>query len=437
MTVLPGTTPAGTAPPAPPAPPVLPSAAVLLDEARALMPATRALRRAVHAHPETGLQLPVTQQRIRTELAGLPLAVHLGRQVSSVVAVLDGARPGPTVLLRGDMDALPLTEETGLDFASTVPGVMHACGHDTHVAMLAGAARLLAAHRDEITGRVVFMFQPGEESYFGARHMLDEGLLELAGAGAAPVTAAFALHISTDFRSGTVHVRPGPQMASSDIVRITVRGRGGHASAPHEALDPIPVACEIVLAAQSMVTRRIDVFDPVVVTVAQIVAGTTSNIIPETAELVATVRALSAGARDRVHRRFHELAVGIATAHGASAEVRLERGYPVTVNDPAAVDRLRAAAGGVVGADRVTVMPSPVMGAEDWSYVLQRVPGAMAFLGACPPDLEPGAAPPNHSNRVVFDEDALPVGVATYAAVALDHLGVPPGPGVSAERWRG
>ena len=396
--------------------------ASLLAEARALASSTLALRRSVHAHPETGLHLPGTQQRIVAELAGLPLAVHLGRQVSSVVAVLDGGHPGPTVLLRGDMDALPLAEETGLPFASTVPGLMHACGHDTHVAMLAGAARLLAARREALTGRVVFMFQPGEEGYHGARFMLDEGLLELSGADAAPVTAAFALHISSNYRSGTVNVRPGPQMASSDVLRISVRGRGGHASAPHDALDPIPVACTIVGAIQTMVARQFDVFDPVVVSVSQIVAGTTNNIIPETADLIGTIRTLSGQIRDEVHERLGDLARGIAAAHGAEARVDIERVYPVTVNDPTAASQLLAASASVAGADQAVVMPNPVMGAEDWSYVAQRVPGALAFLGACPPDLEPGTAPPNHSNRVVFDEDALPVGIATYAAVALNHL---------------
>jgi enoyl-CoA hydratase/carnithine racemase len=212
-----------------------------------------------------------------------------------VVGVLRGARPGPTYLLRGDMDALPVHEDSGLDFASEVPGVMHACGHDTHVAMLLGAARLLSERRDSLAGQVVFMVQPGEEGFHGARFMLEEGLLDVVPE--APVSGAFALHISTMWRSGTINVRPGPMMASADQWTITVRGRGGHASTPHLAADPVPVAAEIVLALQSMITRRTDVFDPAVVTVGHLEAGTTDNIIPATALVHGTIRTLSAARR--------------------------------------------------------------------------------------------------------------------------------------------
>jgi amidohydrolase len=394
----------------------------LTDAALALMPDVVALRREIHSRPERGLQLPATQAAVLRALDGLGLTVRTGQSVTSVVATLDGARPGRTVLLRGDMDALPLQEDTGLDFASKEPGVMHACGHDTHVAMLVGAARLLAARREEIAGRVVFMFQPGEEGFHGARYMLDEGLLEQDGAE--PVSSAFALHITTQFPSGTVNLRGGPQMASSDTLRITVRGSGGHASAPHAALDPIPVACEIVQALQTMVTRRVSVFDPAVLTVARISAGTTSNIIPETAEIEGTVRALSEQTREAVHANVRQVAEGIAAAHGVAVEVEVERGYPVTVNDPGFAEFAASVAADLLGEDRVATMPDPVMGAEDFSYVLQRVPGAMAFLGGCPKGVDPDDAPANHSNRVVFDEDAMAAGVATYAAVALRSLAV-------------
>jgi len=234
----------------------------LLDDARELQPRTVALRRSLHRHPEVGLQLPRTQQAILDAIGDLGLQVRTGSSVTSVVAVLDGASPGPTVLLRGDMDALPLHEDTGLEFASQVEGAMHACGHDTHVAMLAGAARLLAARRQDLAGRVVFMFQPGEEGLHGARYMLEEGLLDQAGEGASPVGAAFALHISTQYESGTLNLRPGPAMASGDRIEMVVRGRSGHASAPYRALDPVPIACEIVQALQVLVTRKVDVFDP-------------------------------------------------------------------------------------------------------------------------------------------------------------------------------
>ena len=395
----------------------------LLDEARALQPRTIALRRSLHQHPEVGLQLPRTQRAVLDAIGDLGLRVRTGTSVTSVVAVLDGGRPGATVLLRGDMDALPLREDTGLEFASRVDGAMHACGHDTHVAMLAGAARLLAARREELAGRVVLMFQPGEEGLHGARHMLEAGLLESAGDGAAPVSAAFALHISTQYESGTLNLRGGPTMASGDRIEIAVRGRSGHASAPYRSLDPVPVACEIVQALQTMVTRRVDVFDPAVITIARIAAGTTHNIIPETVEMLGTMRTLSERNREALRAQVVQVAEGIAAAHGASATVEIESGYPVTVNDQAAAELLGGVTAELVGADRVRTLPDPVMGSEDFSYVLQRVPGAMAFLGGCPPGVDPEQAPSNHSRQVVFDEDALAVGVATYAGAALRQLG--------------
>jgi amidohydrolase len=397
----------------------------LLLEARDLLPEAVRLRRRLHQRPEVGLDLPFTQEQVLAALDGLPVSVTTGETTSSVVATLDGARPGPTILLRGDMDALPMPEDTGLEFASGLDGRMHACGHDTHVAMLAGAARLLAARRDELTGRVVFMFQPGEEGFHGARYMLDEDLLDvgpLPDGSESPVTGAFALHISSLFPSGTINLRGGTLMASSDVLRVVVRGRGGHASAPHHALDPIPVACEIVQAIQTMITRRIDVFDPAVVTIAHIKSGTTSNVIPETAEILGTVRAVSERTRTRVHSELKRVAEGIASAHGAGVEVDIELGYPVTVNDLSYAEFATQVATDLLGDTKVTTMRSPVMGAEDFSYVLQRVPGALAFLGATPPGVDPHHAEPNHSNRVVFDEEAMATGIAVYSQVALEHL---------------
>jgi len=391
----------------------------ILQQAGDLAGGTIDFRRRLHRRPEIGLQLPKTQEAILAEIGDLGLEVRTGTSTTSVTAVLEGTSDGPTVLLRGDMDALPLTENTGLAFTSEVDGVMHACGHDTHVAMLAGAARLLADRRAEIAGRVVFMFQPGEEGFHGARHMLDEGLLDTTGQRP---TGAFALHITSMFGSGTINTRPGPLLASADTIRMTVQGKGGHASAPHYANDPIPVACEIVIALQTMVTRRIDIFDPAVVTIAHVTAGTTDNVIPATASLEGTIRALSAETRGRVHELLRQVAQGIGSAHGMQVEVDIEAGYPVTVNDDDFASSVHALAGQMLGADRSCVMDTPIMGAEDWSYVLQEVPGAMAFLGACPPDLEPDTAPGNHSNLVVFDEAALSTGVATYAAVAMNVL---------------
>jgi amidohydrolase len=391
----------------------------LVEAARALQPRTVALRRRLHRRPEQGLRLPETQAAVLHFLDGLDLTISTGEQCDSVVAVLDGAKPGPTVLLRGDMDALPLQEDTGLSYASEIAGSMHACGHDTHVAMLASAARLLHSRRDALSGRVVFMFQPGEEGYHGAQFMIDEGVLETTGT---PVTRAFALHITATDDSGTVATKAGPIMAAEDSFTVRIIGRGGHGAMPANALDPIPAAAELVGALQALVTRRISVFEPAVITVARITAGTTSNIIPEKAELEGTIRALSEGTRAHILTELPKICEHVGAAHGCTVEVELKKGYPVTVNDAAAADQVRDLAASVLGASNATLMPNPLMAAEDFSYVLQRVPGAIAFLGACPPGVQPDEAAPNHSNHVHFDESALANGVAMYAAFALDTL---------------
>ena len=380
------------------------------------------LRRRIHERPELGNQLPGTQAMVLEALDGLPLTLTTGSSVSSVVAILDGDEPGPTVLLRGDMDALPMPEDTDLEFKSRVDGAMHACGHDAHVAMLAGAAKLLCARRGSLRGRVAFMFQPGEEGFDGAKHMLDEGLLATAAEGAEPVSMAFAIHQTPTIPNGVIASKGSSLMASADSFLITVRGRGGHASMPHHTSDPIPIACEMVGAFQSMVTRRVDVFDPAVVTVARIQAGTTSNVIPESAELHGTVRTVSEKARDSVLADIERVAKGLAEAHGATAEVSIVRGYPVTVNDDEAARFALETAALLLGEQNAIEMPTPVMGAEDWSYVLQQVPGSMAFLGTRPPGLAPHEVAPNHSNRMVIDEDAMAVGIALYAAQALRWL---------------
>lgn len=394
----------------------------LLEDAGALLDRAVALRRAVHAHPEVGFSLPHTQELVLDALDGLGLEVTTGRGLSSVVAVLQGELPGPTTLLRGDMDALPLPEDTGLGFASQVEGVMHACGHDAHVAMLAGAARLLAGRRGELPGRVVFMFQPGEEGHAGAAAMLAEGLLEKFG----PVDRAFALHISPTWPSGTVLTRPGTLMASADSFKLVITGRGGHASMPHEALDPVPVACEVVTALQAMVTRRVPVFDPAVVTVAHISAGTTSNVIPEEAVLEGTVRAVSEASRALAVEGLLRVCEHVPAAHGCHGTLEwTEKPYPVTVNDAAVAAQVLDLAADLLGPRRSMLMGSPLMGAEDWSYVLSQVPGAMAFLGAAPPGVAQPA--PSHSNRMVIDEQAMVAGMALHAAVALAPSPAPAG----------
>jgi amidohydrolase len=400
-----------------------PDLETLLADARTMLPDVVAIRRRIHRHPEIGTDLPVTQAVIVEELKRLGLEPVLGRGLSSVTALIEGAKPGPTILLRGDMDALPLTEDTGLEFASEIDGAMHACGHDAHVAMLLGAARLLVDRMAELPGRVLLMFQPGEEGYGGAKDMLDEGLLDIPmGRTHGPVEAAFAIHIGTRYPTGSIRLRGGAQMASSDVLRITVEGKGGHASAPHLAVDPITVAAEIVLALQVAVTRGVDPFDPAVITIAKVTAGTTNNIIPETAELFGTIRTVSEETRAAVKERVKALVEGICSAHGATGKLDIEAGYPVTANDDVFAAFVLDVARDLVGREAVEPLKAPIMGAEDFSYVLQKVPGAMAFLGAVPAGIDPETEPQNHSNLVVFDEEALPVGVALYAAVAVRHL---------------
>lgn len=391
----------------------------LLDDARALQERTVALRRAVHRHPEQGLHLPITQAAIREALADLPLEITEGKAATSLTAVLRGSRPGPAVLLRGDMDALPLTEATGLDFASEDEESMHACGHDTHVAMLASAARLLAERKDQLAGSVVFMFQPGEEGHHGARFMIHEGVLDAAGTR---VERAFGVHILANLRSGLLAVRPGTQMASADSFFVRVTGKGGHGSAPQHAIDPVPAAAAMVGALHTMITRRVSVFDPAVLSVTRIQAGTTSNIIPETAELEGTIRALSEHTRALVRAEVPKVCEQVGAAYGCRVVADVGPGYPVTVNDDRVAAEVLTIGEAVLGPENVELMADPIMGAEDFSYVLQRVQGAFAFLGACPPGVDPAEAAANHSNRVLFDEDAMPNRVAMLAAFALDAL---------------
>lgn len=388
-----------------------------VDAARELQPATVALRRAIHAEPELGLQTPKTMAKVRAALADLPLEWKSGPSTTGAVAVLRGKLPGRTVLLRGDMDALPMPEDTGLPFRSTVEGAMHACGHDTHTAMLASAARALCAKRDSIAGTVLFMFQPGEEGHHGARFMIEDGLLE----DPTP-DAAFALHIMPNAPAGTLGSRAGPMLASADKLTVRVRGKGGHASMPHHAIDPVPVACEIVTAINVFVTRRIDIFDPVVVTIAKIDGGSTNNVIPEDANLLGTIRSLSEGAREAVCAGIARVAGHVAQAHECEAEVTIERGFPVTVCDARAVGVAERAIGSLFGTQAWSTMASPIMGAEDFSYVLQRTPGAMIFLGVCPEGQQWKSACPCHSNKMTLDEAMLARGVAAHCAIAERFL---------------
>ncbi len=392
----------------------------LLQEASAIAGQIAELRHAIHHEPEIGHDLPRTRDKVLAALAGLPLEITQGGRLASVTAVLRGARPGPVVLLRGDMDALPVTEATGLPYASRFDGVMHACGHDLHTAMLAGAARLLSARRAELPGSVIFMFQPAEEGGHGARMMIEDGVLEAAGTR--PV-AAYGMHVqSHHLPHGVFAVRPGPALAAADQLFVTVRGRGGHASAPHLSADPIPAACAMVTALQTLVTRRFDVFDPVVITVGSFHAGTTDNVIPDEAVFKTTLRSFSPSSRRRLREETQVLVRDIAAAHGLTADAEYIDGYPVTVNDATEAAFAGAAAAGLFGAARVVTPPAPLTGAEDFSYVLNEVPGAFVLLGACPRDTDPATAPSNHSAAALFDDGVLADGAALYAELALRRL---------------
>jgi amidohydrolase len=392
------------------------SAPRLSAAADALLPDLIDLRRAIHREPELGLHNPLTRDKIRTALEGLPLDWREGPSTTGLIATLKGSEAGRTVLLRGDTDALAMTEDTGLDYASMTPGRMHACGHDSHVAMLVGAAKLLCAQREGLAGSVQFMFQPGEEGHHGARFMLDDGLID-------PLPdAAFALHIMPNAPHGQLCGRAGALMASADKVRVTVKGKGGHGSMPHDALDPVPVACEIVGAIQTFVTRQVNVFDPCVVTIGKIEAGTTDNVIPETAFLLGTIRTLSARRRQAVQEGLEQLVYGICAAHGASVEVEFIQGFPVTVCDGRAVAFGERVAEHMFGEGAWKTLDSPIMGAEDFSYVLEKVPGAMFFLGASHADADYRSCCPIHSNRMVLDESVMARGAAFHAGLAEQFL---------------
>jgi amidohydrolase len=394
----------------------------LRDDARALSDDLVRMRRSLHRIPEVGLALPRTQEAVLAALDGLPLEIGTGDGLSSVTAVLRGGRPGPTVLLRGDMDALPVAERTGLDFAADT-GRMHACGHDLHTTMLTGAAKLLSAHREQLAGDVLFMFQPGEEGFDGARHMLAEGLLDAAGKRP---DAAYAIHVmSAGLPSGVFGTRGGPALAASNVLRVTVRGEGGHGSMPHRAKDPVQAACAMVGALQTWITRTFDVFDPVILSVGTFQAGTQQNVIPDTAVFEATVRSFSPAAQARVKDGTVEVCRGIAAAYGVGVEADFAELYPVTVNDPAEADFAADVVRDALGEERYEALRQPLHGSEDFSRVLDEIPGAMLTLGAPPAGADHERSPNNHSPLAEFDDAVLADGAAVYAELAARRLAAP------------
>jgi amidohydrolase len=389
-------------------------------------------RRDFHQHPELSNRETRTAAAVAAHLRALGLEVRTGVAHTGVVGVLRGGRPGAVVALRADMDALPVTEEVDLPFRShqrgeyngQEVGIMHACGHDSHVAMLMGAAEILAGVRDQLPGTVVFIFQPAEEGAppgerGGAELMIEEGVL----ANPAP-TAIFGLHVFTTYATGVLAVRPQGLMASSDRFEMIVRGRQTHGALPWGGVDPIVVAAQIIGGLQTIVSRQVDLTGtPAVITVGTINGGVRFNIIPDSVVMTGTIRTFDPAEQKLIHERIHLTAESIARSAGATAEVRIatQGANPVTFNDPALTERMRPTLVRVAGPGK-TVTAQQTTTAEDFSHYQRRIPGMFVFLGITPPDQDPLTAPRNHSPRFFLDEGALPVGTRLYAHLALDYL---------------
>ncbi|MFJ4262621.1 M20 family metallopeptidase [Paenarthrobacter nicotinovorans] len=383
------------------------------------------LRHDLHREPEIGLQLPRTQEKVLKALDGLPYEITLGKETTSVTAVLRGgaahASAGkPVVLLRADMDGLPVQETTGVDYTSRVDGAMHACGHDLHTSMLAGAATLLAERQHQLAGDVILMFQPGEEGFDGASYMIKEGVLDAAGRRA---DTAYGMHVFSSLEPhGQFVTKPGVMLSSSDGLVVTVLGAGGHGSAPHSAKDPVTAAAEMVTALQVMVTRQFNMFDPVVLTVGVLHAGTKRNVIPETARIEATIRTFSEESRRKMMETVPRLLHGIAAAHGLEADVHYQEEYPLTINNNDETATAENVIAGMFGESRHTRIATPLSGSEDFSRVLAEVPGTFVGLSAVAPGADHTTSPFNHSPYATFDDGVLTDGAALYAELAVSRI---------------
>jgi amidohydrolase len=369
-------------------------------------------RRELHRTPELGFEEQVTAQFVVDRLHALKLEVTTGVAKTGVIGVLRAPRASrPAVLLRADMDALPILEEPGRSYGSAVAGRMHACGHDGHMAMLLGAATVLSALRDRLDRDVIFCFQPGEEGFGGAEAMISEGILD-----AHHVAEAYGLHLWSLFPAGTIQVRPGPTMAAQDEFAATIHGRGGHGALPHRAVDPIVAASAAVIALQTIVARSVDPIQPAVVTIGSLHGGSAANVIPDAVSMQGTLRSFDEGVREILRTRTQTVLEGVAAAHGCRLEFTLMPGYPAVVNDAAAVASVRRHAVSVVG-DANVIEPDPMAAAEDFAYFLKRVPGAFIFVGAG--NVERGITAPHHSPRFDIDESSLPIGAELLTRIAL------------------
>ena len=392
----------------------------LLAEAAGWAQTLIGIRRELHQIPEFALDLPKTQARILAAIEGLG-EITLGKDLTSIALVIRGGKPGPTVLLRADMDALKVEEKTGLEYAST-NGFMHACGHDLHMAGAIGAAQILASHKDELNGDVLIWFQPGEEGHHGADVMIEEGMLELTGSR--PV-AAYGLHVFTSLPLGAIACKPGPLMASAGDLHVTFHGSGGHGSMPWLSKDPVTPMVEAITALQNLINKSFDQFDPVILNVGWIRAGddATTNVIADSASFGATVRTFSEVNTKKLHELAPKLIHSIADGFGLSAEVEFGRATKVLMNDPASVERVERVAKSLVGEAGYVPMQNPIAGGEDFASIVAEVPGAFVFVGACPPEIDYQTAPTNHSAKATFDDSVLPLCSSLLVSLAMEHLG--------------
>jgi amidohydrolase len=368
-------------------------------------------RRDLHMHPELGFEEHRTASLVAERLRLLGYEVHAGIGRTGVVGVLRGSRPGKTIMLRADMDALPILEEGDHAYRSRFDGRMHACGHDGHVAILLGTAALVADRKDELAGTLCLVFQPAEEGQGGALAMIEDGLIERFG-----IERAYGLHLSSKYPSGVVGFREGPMYASSDSIEIDVIGVGGHGSAPHDAIDPIYTAASFITSLQQIVSRQIDPLEPAVVSIGSIHSGTIHNVIPRTCRMLGTVRAFAENVREQMPERIERVLNACCNAAGATYEFTYLHRYPVTANDPEQTAYARELARKILGDERV-VEVAKLMGAEDFSYYAQRVPSCFYTLGVRG---GPSSSHPHHSSLFDIDESALPNGVAMMTALALD-----------------
>jgi hippurate hydrolase len=392
----------------------------VLTQAQAMLPELQALRRKLHAIPEFGLQLPNTLKVILEQIEGLG-TITTSKQISSAVLHIKGSQPGPTVLLRADMDALAVVEDTGLEYAST-NGYMHACGHDLHMAMGVGAAKILASRKDQLKGDVIVFFQPGEEGHHGADFMLEQG--DHMVTGNKPIRA-YGLHVFSSYPLGMMGSKAGPLMSSSGDMFVTVTGSGGHGSMPWLSKDPISVLSEIMSALQTMVTKRFNAFDPVIVNIGWVSAGdqATTNVIPESASFGATVRVFSEENAAKLKTFTKELAESIAKGFGLTATVEFSVPTKVLVNNPEAIKSVEQVTSRIFAPGRYINLPTPIAGGEDFASIIHEIPGAFVFMGAAPVGVDISTAATNHSNKAVFDDAVLADGAALLAELAIDALG--------------